>query len=167
MAKIGLGTWLALGAGLALVLGGGGASANGAINVKDTGPGNPQNGKPTTPGPTGALPPAPSIAAVSSPVYTAPSYVPSDATDPATMASTERMTIRQVQAALNLLGATTRLALTGNWDLPTQQAVWDWQWWHQKDNPSSPLNVTGEIDQLTQDSIQAAISKKTGVPIFF
>ena len=111
--------------------------------------------------PPNSLPPAPTVGATVVPVYTPPSFQPSDVITPTAIVGATEMTVRQLQAAFNILGAS--LTVNGQWDIPTQQAVWDWQYLHTKDNPYNPLNVTGEIDQLTQTSIQAAVGKATGV----
>lgn len=114
-----------------------------------------------------SLPPLPTVALVSSPVYASPTYAFNDKTDPTSIVQAQEMTCRQLQAAYNLLGCSPPLQVTGRWGMPEKQATWDFQFLHQNDNPSSPLNVTGEIDQLTHTAIQAAVGKKTGVQAGF
>jgi hypothetical protein len=159
--------WVALGGAALLLLGGSkGAASTGKVTIKSaSGGGAPPGGSGA--GPVASTPPVPVVGAVSSPVYASPSTPPSDLAAPAAIANCARMTIRQIQTAFNSLGAAPALAVSGVWDVPTQQAVWDWQYVHQNDNPSAPLNVTGEVDQLTQNSIQAAYGKAKGITTGF
>ena len=162
---------LLLGVGVgALVLLGGGNSANGATGIVSLIDGPPKGPPPDLsggPAPAVTVPPDPTIGASTSPVYASGSWVPSDVTTPAAIVGNQKNTVRQIQAALNYLGASPVLAVNGAWDVPTQQAVWDWQFLHEHDNPSSPLNVTGEVDQLTQNSIHAAVAAKAGIAVFY
>jgi hypothetical protein len=92
-------------------------------------------------------------------------YHPSDSLIPSDIASARKMTIRQIQTAYNTLGA--GLSVNGIWDLPTQQATWDFQYLHTNDNPDNPLNVTAEFDQLTQNALQALYGTKTNIQTGF
>lgn len=83
-------------------------------------------------------------------------YQPKDDLTVQGIVQAQQLTIRQIQTAFNMLSA--NLAVTGKWDLPTQQATWDFQYIHQNDNPLNKLNVTSEVDLATQNAIQSALT---------
>jgi hypothetical protein len=141
------------------------AKAGGTVQILDIGQ-RPSAKKALSSGaPADALPPVATVGVGAAPIYTPAWYHPSDDLSGTAVATAREMTIRQLQTAFNLLGAS--LKVDGLWALPVRQAIWDWQYLHTNDNPYVPLNVTGEIDQLTQDSIQAAVGKKLGIQTGF
>jgi hypothetical protein len=140
------------------------AAAPFAINVTDLAA-KPPVKSPTPAGPAASLPPLPSIGHTIVFVQPPQWFVPIDDLTPTGIVKSRELTIRQIQAAFNMLGA--QLVVDGNWTMPTKQAVWDFQYIHQKDNPSNPLNVTGEIDQLTENAIISAVGNKAGLQTGF
>jgi hypothetical protein len=91
-------------------------------------------------------------------IWTPDWYKPKDDLNISAIIGAKRLTIRQWQYVFNYLGA--NLTINGTWDMPTTQAAWDYQYIHQADNPYNLLNLTGEIDVLTQSSIQAILANK-------
>jgi hypothetical protein len=103
-----------------------------------------------------SVPPKPKVAGA---IIDTPSwFIPKDDLTEQGIIDSKRLTVRQIQTVFNKLGA--HLALNGDWDLPTTQATWDFQYIHQADNPQTLLNVTSEIDVLTQAAIQREFANK-------
>jgi hypothetical protein len=121
---------------------------------KQTPPSNPQ-------GIPAGLPPLPKVGVTALAPYKSPSFTPSDDLTPGGIVKAQVMTIRQIQTAMNILGAS--LKVNGCWDLPTQTALWDFQYLHAQDNPSDPLDVTGEMTQLTQTALANLVAKANGI----
>jgi hypothetical protein len=154
--------WVAAAAVVAyLVLGTKSASATSSGVTIVPQPPPPQPTPPTPQGVTAGLPPQPTVGATAVAVYASPSFTPSDDLSPGGIVKAQEMTIRQIQTALNILGA--RLNVNGCWDLPTQTALWDFQYLHAQDNPYNPLDVTGQMNQLTQTALANLVAKAKGI----